>query len=330
MEAADVERFLGLVADGKRFVLTTHVAPDGDGLGSQLGLLALIEASGGAGRIVNHDPIPAGLEFLDPDGRCEVYDASRHDELIASADVFVMMDNSVPSRLASMLEPVQSTTALRACIDHHPDPDPFWSLLLVDERASCTAELVWRLFERAERPMAPRTASQLYAALVSDTGRFRFANATEGAFRMAADLVAAGADPAAVYGELEERQSEGFVRLYGDVLSGMETRADGQLVLLRAPREMLERHGMAEADLSEIINTSLRKRGSRLAALFREVDAGQTKVSLRSKGDRNVNRLARAHGGGGHRNASGIVLEAPLDQAVQRLMPELEELARGC
>jgi phosphoesterase RecJ-like protein len=328
MEAVDVERFLGLIAERKRFVLTTHVAPDGDGIGSELGLRRLIEAGGGSVRIVNHDPTPEGLAFLDPERCCELYDPARHDEAIAATDVFVMMDNSVPSRLSGMLEPVQRTGALTACIDHHPDPDPFWSLLLVDERASCTAELVWRLFVRQGVSMDPPTANRLYAALVSDTGRFRFANANEGAFRMAADLVAAGADPAAIYGELEERQSDGFLRLYGEILSTMETRADGRLVILRAPREVIDRHGMADGDLSEIINTSLRTRGSCLAALFREVDGGEIKVSLRSKGQRNVNRLARAHGGGGHRNASGIVLDEELETAVQRLLPELEHLAR--
>jgi phosphoesterase RecJ-like protein len=328
MEAADIERFLDLAADRKRFVLTTHVAPDGDGIGSQLGLRSLIEQFGGSVRIVNHDPTPEGLAFLDPEGCCEVYDPARHDEVIAGTDVLVMMDNSVPSRLSRMLEPVRRTGALRACIDHHPDPDPFWTLLLVDDGASCTAELVWRLFAWRGVEIDATTADRLYAALVSDTGRFRFANANEGAFRMAAELVAAGADPARICGELEERQSDGFLRLYGEILSTMETRADGRLVILRAPREMIERHGMADEDFAEIINSSLRKRGSRLAALFREVDGGEIKVSLRSKGERNVNRLARAHGGGGHRNASGIVIDAELENAVQRLLPELENLAR--
>jgi phosphoesterase RecJ-like protein len=327
MGDAELQSFLDLIVPGKRFVMTTHVQPDGDGIGSELGLRALIEAGGASVRIVNHDPTPEPLEFLDPEGVCEVYDAARHDAAIESADVLVMVDNSVPSRLAEMLEPVRRSRALRACIDHHPDPDPFWTLLVVDDRASCTAELVWRLFARRGMPLDERNARRLYAALVSDTGRFRFANTNSGAFRMAADLIAAGADPAAVYGELEERQPEGFLRLYGEILSRMETRADGHLVILRAPHEMVARHGMHEEDLSEIINTSLRKRGSHLAALFRELEEGQIKVSLRSKGDRNVNRLARAHGGGGHRNASGIVLEGTMEEAVERLAGELEELA---
>jgi phosphoesterase RecJ-like protein len=327
MGDAELQPFLELIAPGKRFVLTTHVQPDGDGIGSELGLRTLIEGGGASVRIINHDPTPEPLFFLDPDGVCEHYEPARHDEAIESADVFVMMDNSVPSRLARMLEPARRSRALRACVDHHPDPDPFWNLLVVDQRASCTAELVWRLFVAHGRPIDPAVASQLYAALVSDTGRFRFANTNENAFRMAADLVAAGADPAAVCGELEERQAEGFVRLSGEILAQMETRADGHLVVLRAPLHHLERHGMQDEDLSEIINLSLRKRHSCLAALFRELGDGRIKVSLRSKGDRNVNLLARAHGGGGHRNASGIVLEGTLEGVVERLVGELEELA---
>jgi bifunctional oligoribonuclease and PAP phosphatase NrnA len=327
MADADFSSFKALLEPGRRFVLTTHVQPDGDGLGSQLALYELIRACGSTARIINHDPTPGALDFLDPDRLCETYAPEVHDDPIESADVVIMVDNSVPSRLAAMLAPVERSRAVRACIDHHPDPDPFWTVLVVNERASCTAELVWKLYGRMGRELSEPVASLLYAALLADTGRFRFANTTASAFRMASELVAAGADPAVVHGHLEESMAEGFVRLCGEMLTGMEIRSGGRLVLLRAPKAMLEKYGMVEEDLSEVINTSLRKRGSCLAALFREQQDGQIKVSLRSKGARNVNRLARAHGGGGHRNASGIVLEGALEEVVERLLADLEVLA---
>lgn len=324
---AAIGRFLELVQPGRRFVLTTHVHPDGDGLGSEAALFEVLAARGCEVRIVNADPVPPALSFLTDAARFETYDAARHDDAIEGADVVVMLDNSDPQRLGAMEAVVRRARGVRACIDHHPHPDPFWEVLVLRENASCTGALVHELVLAAGAETTPTMASALYAALVSDTGRFRFANATADAFRMAAAMVDAGARPADLFSLLDERASLGFLRLFGEVLAAMEVRGDGRVVVLRVPGEALSRLGAANEDTAEIINTALLHEPSRVAALFKELGPGRTKVSLRSKGSLDVNALARRHGGGGHRNASGIVLERAFDDAIATLVPELEALA---
>ncbi len=319
--------FLALLDEGKSFVLTTHVQPDADGIGSEIGLASLILRRGGRVRIINADPPPRLLAELESETPIETYDPSQHDELLGQAGVIAMLDSSVVSRLGKMLAPIEASPARRVCIDHHPEPDPFWEIILLDTTSSSTGELVSGLYEAMGVPFSSWAASALYSALVSDTGRFRFRNASPGAFLTAARLVAAGARPEEIFARLEERHSEGFLRLYGEVLAALETRANGHLVLLRLPRELIERHGAVADDFSEIINRSLALASARIAALFKEREDGQTKVSLRSKGLRDVNRLARSFGGGGHPNASGIVMAAPMETTIARLMPGLLELA---
>jgi phosphoesterase RecJ-like protein len=327
MAAAEEQAFLELARPGRRFVLTTHVQPDADGIGSELALAALLRARGAVPRIVNADPLPAALAFLDEAGEVETWDPAGHGPALASADAIVMLDNSDPARLGTLEPAVRASAARTVSIDHHPDPDPFWSLLVLRTGASSTAEVVFGLARAAAAELPPAALRALYAGLVGDTGRFRFGSTSAEAFAMAAELVRAGVSPAAMFARMEECVSEAYLRLLGRTLGSAELLEQGRLVLLTVPRALVVELGAHAEDTSEIINESLRLGSSRVAALFREQEDGRTKVSLRSKGPLDVNRVARRHGGGGHRNASGIVLGCPLDEARSRLLPELLELA---
>jgi phosphoesterase RecJ-like protein len=324
----DPSAFESLLRPDNAFVLTTHVHPDGDGIGSEVALAELIRARGASARIVNADPVPASLLDVVPDAAVEVYDPSRHDPLLADADVVAMLDNGDPRRLGPMHGAVLSSRATRVCIDHHPNPDTVWDVPFIRQTACCTGLLVYELYRRAGIEPSPAAAEALYLALVSDTGRFRFANTSAEAFRMASELVELGVQPAQMFSRIDERATEAFLRLLGRVLSDLELKVGGRLVVLRVPEALSRELGAHDEDTAEIINHSLLLETSRLAALFREIGATRTKVSLRSKGPLDVNALARRHGGGGHRNASGIVLDLPVEEAVARLMPELEALAR--
>ncbi len=293
MAVADEAAFLAEVRPDRRFVLTTHVHPDGDGIGSEVALRRLLVARGAEVRIVNRDRVPPMLGYLDPEGLVETYDATAHDAAIEAADAIVMLDNSDPQRLEDMERPIRRSRAVKVCIDHHPDPDPFWDLHLVHLDAACTGVIVHRIFEAAGHALDAETATALYTALSSDTGRFRFGNTSAEGFRLAAALVDAGASPAQVYARLGESFSAGFLRLFGEVLASMEVRADGRLVVLRVPAALVARHAAQGEDLAEVINFALRLAPSRLAVLFRELAPQVTKVSLRSKGEVDVNRLAR-------------------------------------
>lgn len=329
MTSAGGDAMLRLMQAGTRWILATHVHPDGDGIGSQLALASLLESRGCEARIINADPVPVPLHFVDAGRRAEVYDPARHDEAIESADVVAMLDNSDPKRLGALEGVYRRARGVSACIDHHPEPDPFWQSQMIRETACCTGELVHELYLAAGETPTKEAAEALYVALVSDTGRFRFANVGPGAFRMAAALAEAGADPARVSARLDETLSEGFLALFAKTLSEIEVRCEGRLVVLTVWADDVERFGAAEGDTSEIINHALLLESSRAALLLRELEPRLTKVSLRSKGSRDVNELARRHGGGGHRNASGAVIEGTIEEARSAILPALEKLARS-
>lgn len=322
----DVRRFLALIEPGRRFVLTTHVNPDGDGLGSELALAYLLRARGAEVRIVNHDPSPERLRFLDPDDTIETYAPELHDPWLESADVVVMLDNADPQRLASMRGALDRCRGVRVSIDHHPDPASYWDFLLLRLGASSTGEIVAELLHAAQLDPPRAVATALYAALSSDTGRFRFANTDAAAFDLAAWLVRRGAAPAEIYSQLELGVSLGYCRLLGHALTHLEVAAGGRLVVLRIPQSLPEAAAADGEDLARIINEGLRLAGCRIASLYRELSPVETKVSLRSTGPLDVQRIAKAHGGGGHRNAAGVVLQLPMEQAIARLTPELTAL----
>lgn len=326
MAEADAQQFLALLHSARDFVLTTHVSPDGDGIGSELGLAWLLRAGGGNVRIVNVDPTPPRLAFLDPRGTIERYDPLRHDELIAGSDVIVMLDNADPQRLGVMRAVVERARGRKVCIDHHPDPPPFWDLLLLRTAASSTGEIVAELIQHQGLVPDRNAAGALLTAIVSDTGRFRFANSTAAAFAAAAWLTRAGASAAEIYAQVEQGVSRVYCRLMGHALSTMELHESGRLVILRLPQAVIGTDAVDGEELARIINEALSLDGCRVAALFRELGPSETKVSLRSVGTIDVQKLAKAQGGGGHRNASGVVVAAGLEAAVTQLLAPLRAL----
>jgi phosphoesterase RecJ-like protein len=314
-----------LIRQGRRFVLTTHVNPDGDGVGSQVALWHFLRSRGKEVWIVNNNELAVNLRFLEPPGGIRIYEPERDDPLLHRADAVLVLDNSAPERLDRMREAVLASPATKICIDHHPDPDEVWDLLVIRETACATGEIVHELIRRMGGELNAEMATALYTAVVTDTGHFRFSNTRPSTHRLAAELVEAGVSVPRVYEEVYEQSSPAYMRLLGAALEALRLESSGRLGILTVTRELMARCGAEDEDTSEIINTVLGIAGVRLAVLLKELSGQRTKVSLRSKGRVDVNRLARRFGGGGHRNASGAVIDAPLDSA----MPGVLEAARS-
>jgi phosphoesterase RecJ-like protein len=174
--SADLEAFSGLVARAKLYVLTTHVNPDGDAIGSQVGLGRFLAARGFEVRIVNQDATPADLRFLEFDGPfAEGYEAARHDALLDAADAIVLVDNSAPDRLGRMEAPARAYAAKTFCIDHHPTKTTPWAANVIDTSASATAVLIHELVRASDWTPDRPAADALYAGLATDTGSFAVA-----------------------------------------------------------------------------------------------------------------------------------------------------------
>ena len=326
MNAATVVRIRQEISRARKILLTTHQSPDGDGLGSEIALAAYLKSMGKTPFILNPDPTPDRYRFLDPAGEVRVFEERDGAEIVRSCDLIFMLDNSSLNRLGKMESAIRGSEAVRICIDHHDTTDGFWTVNLIDETACATGEIIFDLVTTLGGTLDLPASVAIYTALVTDTGHFRFSKTTARSHRIAAELLRAGVDPARVYQDVYEQHSEGFVRLMGMALAECRVEPGGELAWIALTRKQILDCRAEEADTSEMVNQLFNIQGIRLCLLFKELPDGKIKVSLRSKGGIDVNLVASRYGGGGHQNASGAVLDGPLEEAIRRVVADAQAI----
>jgi phosphoesterase RecJ-like protein len=312
-----------------RFVVTTHVNPDGDGLGAELGLWAYLKSRGKDVRILNADPLPARYAFLDREAPFDVYDPAAHDAAIDLNEVVVVLDISRWERLGDLGEKLRHSKALKICVDHHPfENNGMAGHYLVDLSAAATGQLVYELIRRLGHPVDRRMALGFYVSILTDTGSFRFGNTDQRAHVAAGELLSLGLDPNETYENVYGNSSMERLRLLGAALTTMRVEENGRILLVVLPRDLVRTCGAVPADTEGFVDIARSASGCEGLALLMEHEDGRIKVSLRSRGRMNVNKVAADFGGGGHVLASGATLAGPLDQAVEAVLAGLRrELA---
>ena len=327
LTAEQHECFAGTCERNETFVLTTHMNPDGDALGSQIAVARYLESLGKTVRLINGDPTPEILAFVTEDSPpIEVYDPGQHDDAIRGVDRVVLLDNSAPDRLGRMESIMLSVAANVLCIDHHPTRGAPWAENILQVGASSTAVLVWDLVRhRGWEPDAP-ACNAIFVGLATDTGFFRFNSASPHTHRVAAELLECGVHAGAIYRRIYERNSEAYTRLLGHALVGLRIEGGGRIASVQLRRDAIAELAAEDVDTGEITTALLAIDGVDLVLLFRELPDARVKVSLRSKDELDVHQLAFGFGGGGHRNAAGIVLEQPFDDVVERVSVGAREL----
>lgn len=301
-----------LVRPGQRICLTTHVNPDGDGLGSEVAMVHLLRALGAQAFITNPTPTPPRFDFL----LAGIADADHTQHAVKElrrADAIFVLDIADLSRLGSLGDTVRERGVPVACIDHHVSPGTLPDgPRFVDATAAATGELIALLAGSLGWPVTLEVARALYVALVTDTGGFRFSNTRPRTLRVAAGLLEAGVDPEQVYLDVYAGAPVGRPRLLAEVLQTLVVEDEIGLAWVTVPPGAMERHQVDPDDLDGAVEHARSVRGVRLALLFREMSGGRIKVSLRSVGDVNVAELARHFGGGGHTKAAGVAIHGTL------------------
>jgi phosphoesterase RecJ-like protein len=306
-----------LLRGGRRFVLLAHLYPDGDVLGSQLGLgLALREVGRSATFACRH-PVPDPYHFLPGADQVQQWKEGR-----GEYDVVVTLDCPDPGRVGGLLDGLRQPGARVLNIDHHGDNRRYGDVNWIQPGAAATGEMVYTLLEPAGLPLTAAVAINLYTAVVTDTGSFRYSNTTPETFRIAARLVEAGADPAAVAIELYETRHLAGLHLLGRILQQVETSSEGTMAWVVIDRSQAASPDLLEAE--DFITYPRSLRTAKVAVLFREL-AGEVKVSMRAKGEVNVARIAARFGGGGHPNAAGVVLSGSLADARAAVLTAVRE-----
>lgn len=322
-------RLAPLIAAARTAALCTHVDPDGDGIGAELCLLPYLRSRGIETRVINTEPLPIRYRFLDPEGTVEVFNEADHAAFLRQADLIFVLDNSSVERLGPLMPSVRAARATTICIDHHNVVEPFWKVNIVDQEACATGELVFQIVKALGGRSEVRAAEAAYVSMVTDTGYFRFSKTSPRCHEAAAEMLAAGVHPPRVYEEVFERDSPALVRLAGMALAGLRIEANGRLAWITLTRDQIEECGAAGEDTSDVINELLRIDGVRLALLLRELKPGRTKLSYRSKGSLDVNRIAAGFGGGGHTNAAGAVLDRALADAIEVALAPCRDLLKS-
>ncbi len=304
------------------FILASHIRPDCDALGSEIGMAGILQQLGKKVRIVNGHPTPPALDFIDPTHMIEVVG-----ETTAAADVtadgFIVLDTSAWAQLGSMGDVLRGFQGQKLCIDHHVGEDDLGTEFFKDTRAEATGHLVAKLAKHMNVPITKSMATALYAAIATDTGWFRFNSTTSDTYRIIAELLDCGAVPSEIYGDLYERDTLGRVRLRGRILSRTQTELDGQLVYTHVLREDFAETGAIASDTEDAINMTLAIVGTQVAVIFVEQQEGGCKMSFRSRCAVDCNQLARQFGGGGHKAAAGAFIDAPYAQAAEIVLPQV-------
>lgn len=324
--ARDLARIL---SPGKRICLTTHVNPDGDGLGSEVGLVHLLRANGAEVFIANPTPTPPRFEFLFRD----LPRVDRSGEAVKElrrADTIVVLDISDVSRLGMLSDTVAGRNVPVGCVDHHVSPGTLPpGPRYVDPSAAATAELIVEIAMANEWPLTQAAARALYVGILTDTGGFRFSNTHPRTLRIAAELLDRGIDPEAIYLDVYAGAPEGRVRLLAEALQTLVVEPEPGLAWITVPPGAVERHGVTTDDLDGVVEHARSIAGIRMALLFREIAQGRIKVSLRSVGDVDVARFAKPFGGGGHIKASGLSMEGAMAEVQAAVLAAARRYLRG-
>jgi phosphoesterase RecJ-like protein len=315
------EELLRTIRGGNRFLLTSHVNPDGDAIGSELGLARLLRGMGKGAVVWNLDATPTVYQALPGADRIHTGEeppTGWPDKF----DAVIVLECPSPDR--SGLEGQLETRPL-VNIDHHLGNQHYGAVNWVDAAAPAVGEMVYRLAQTMKVPLDVETANDLYLTLVTDTGGFRFANATAGAFEAAAALVREGAQVDQVARWLYESQPLATLRLLAEMVATLELHADGRVAAARLRPEMYQRAGATHGDAEGLIDHVRSLAGVEAVLLARDLDGGGLKVSLRSRGEVDVERIARQYGGGGHKNAAGFTVNEDVDGVLARTVEALEE-----
>ena len=305
-----------LIESRRSFAITSHVRPDGDSLGSSLGLYWLLRALEKDVEVIMRDPVPHAYQQLP--GSKSVRVTPSVDRPYHALFVIECSDITRPGL-------IDLEKQLVVNIDHHATTALFGSINWIDSTASACGEMIYNLCKATGVRVTKEIAECVYTALITDTGSFHYSNTTERTFKVASELVRTGVKPAKTAEAVFASYPWSRIQLMGQVLSTAKRDATGKVASMRLSLEMQRRSDASDEDADGFVNYPLTVGEVEAVALLKECAPSTFRTSLRSKGDVNVARVAEKFGGGGHRNAAGCTLTGNWEEAEQEIVTLLLE-----
>lgn len=315
-------KVVGVLKSKKSFLITSHLRPDGDAIGSQLALASLLEEMGKSVFIINLDPVPETFRFLPGSDRI-----SNDFTFPDHPEVALVLDSSGLDRIGKVADLVRKAKTI-INIDHHLSNHRFGDINLVEEKASAVGEQIFSLICSLGFSIGKKRALSLYTAIFTDTGAFQYANTTARTHEIVSCLLREGVDPADIAEKVYRNNSFSRQKLLGLALTTLRKSRPGGIIWFRLTREMYRKVEAKDSETSSFIDCVQSIEGIKLALFFQETDRkSQVRVSFRAKGEEiNVNNLARRFGGGGHQRAAGCLMEGSIEEVEKKVLTAAQEL----
>lgn len=312
-----MEKIVEAINKAGSFLLCMHVDPDGDTIGSASALSSMLEKLGKNISIYCSGRIPEVYKFLKYSDKVSssIDDSARFDAIIA-------LDCADSKRIPGF-DRIEKLSDLVINIDHHVDNTKFGDINFI-KKCSSTGELIYNLSKKLGIELDADMATSIYSAIVTDTGNFKYDNATAKVFKIAAALVEAGADPHDIAIKIYESKTRSEMKILAKALGKAETILDGQVAYTWLTKSEIESTGALDEEMSSIADRIRALKGVDIAVFLREMSDGKVKVNLRSK-QRNIQMVAKELGGGGHQRASGVVMEGPVEEARDKLLAAIKD-----
>lgn len=322
----DFEKLKNIILNNSSFLLTTHVNPDADAIGSEVAFYNLLRKLNKKAFIINHSTLPYNMEFFNKDNIVQKYDEELHKNVFTEVDVIAALDFNRADRTVNMEKAIRKSNKLKICIDHHQDPEEFVDHQFIDTDYCATGHIIYDFIKQTNIvEMDFAIAEPIYAAIMTDTGSFRFDRTTADVHQAIAELLKFGVNPEHVYDKLYDQSKFSKVKLLGRALNSINLLYDNKLGYMIITQKDFEELGAIESDTENFVNYNLSVENVVMGVLFIELKNG-FKVSFRSKGNILVNKLAGEFGGGGHTNAAGARF---FTNNMQEMIPVILLKAKG-
>ncbi len=305
-----------LIENKNQFGITTHIKPDGDGVGSSLGLYWLLKSLGKSADVIVRGDVPPSYKTLP--GANIIRDVAEVDKEYDAIFVIECSDLDRPG-----IAGLENETTVN--IDHHSTSEHFGSINWIDSTASAVGEMIYNLCKAIGGRVTPEIAACVYMAMITDTGSFHFSNTTDRTLKVASELLKAGVKPAEISEAVYNNYPWSRIELMRRVLETVKRDATGRVAWMRQTLEMREDSNAIDGDNNGFVNIPLAAKEVQATIYIREVEAGSYRVSLRSKGSVNVAQVAELFGGGGHRNASGLRIDGDWQTVESQLVEKVSE-----
>jgi len=309
-----------LIKEKSKILITAHVLPDGDSVGSVVGLGLALKSLDKEIYLVMEDKVPEMYRFLEgTEGILSPEDFTKQPELV------IFLDCGDISRAGDWIYPfIQAVPLIN--IDHHISNEYFGTLNYVDPEAAATAEIIYLLLRECDLSLEKDSASALYTGLVMDTGSFQYQNTTPRTLKTAAALLDHGVDLSMIRENLHENKSMKNLKLISAAIDNLHLEAGGKIAWTYLDLATMKKYQAQSEHCEGIVNYPISLENVKIGLLFREMENGAVKVGLRCRSDYDVNRIALFFGGGGHQQAAGCSLNGPLDKAIKQVLDKTLEL----